>query len=157
MPVDFVRIPPRAKVPEVSRPSILVWALLLCLMLGAGASLTIFAWPAGKPTNTAGFWFRAAVLPVLMWGLLLACRFAWTYVRVNAALATNRTADDIEKQRHDLYARQTEVCEWLLNELMRDLAPRFFNFPGECQFQIYGPSRRMNSAVERYSQLRGLL
>ncbi|WP_245621075.1 hypothetical protein [Paraburkholderia ferrariae] len=164
--------------------------------------LTIFVWPAGKPTNTAGFWFRAAVLPVLTWGLLLACRFAWTYVRINAALATNRTADDIEKQRHDLssqplavlghawrfssseeensvedlvdgktklcpassqvrpntdvmarwleipgkrfyggntrteHARQTEVCEWLLNELMRDLAPQILQLPRRVSMSV---------------------
>ncbi|MCX5545728.1 hypothetical protein M3A49_41050 [Paraburkholderia sp. CNPSo 3076] len=202
MPVDFERIPPQVRVPEASRPSILVWALLLCLMLAAGASLTVFLWRAGKPTNTVWFWFRAVALPVLIWGLLLACRLAWTYVRVNAALATNRTADDIEEQRHELssqplavlghawrfssseeensvedlfdgkiklrpassqvrpntdvmarwleipgkrfyggnarteHARQTEACEWLLNELMSDLAPQILQLPRQVSMSV---------------------
>ncbi|MFP4902265.1 hypothetical protein ACLFKT_24600, partial [Paraburkholderia sp. BR14261] len=202
MPVDFARIPPRVRVPEAPRPSILVWAILLCLMLAAGAFLTVFLWPAGKPMNTVWFWFRAGALPVLIWGLLLACRFAWTYARVNSALATNRTADDIEMQRHDLssqplavlghawrfscseeensvedlvdektrlrpaasqvrpntdvmarwfeipgkqfyggntrteHARQTEVCEWLLNELMSDVAPQILQLPRRVSMSV---------------------
>ena len=202
MPVDFARIPPRVKVPEISRPSILVWALLLCLMLAADASLTIFIWPAGKPTNTAWFWFCAVGLSVLMWALLLSCRLVWAYVRVNAALATNRISDAIEKQCHDRssqplavlghgwrfssseeensvedlvdgktklhpassqvrpntdvmarwleipgkqfcggnaeieYERQAEICEWLLNQLVNDVAPQILQIPRRMSMKV---------------------
>lgn len=202
MPVDFARIPPRVKVPEISRPSVLVWLLLLCLVLAAGASLTIFIWPAGKPTNTAWFWFRAVGFPVLIWGLSLSCRLAWLYGRFNAALATNRTSDAIEKRCHDLssqplavlahawrfsssaegnsvedlvdgktrlravsspirpntdvmsrwldmpgkrfyggnarteHARQTEVCEWLLDELVNDVAPQLLQLPRRVSMKV---------------------
>jgi hypothetical protein len=202
MPVDLNRIPPRATVPEVSRPSVVIWALLLCLMLAAGASSTIFIWPADKTTNAELFWVCTAGFPILIWGFLLACRFAWTYVHINAALATNRTADDIEKERHELSSqplavlahawrfssieeengveelvdektklrpvasevhsntdvlarwleipgkkfyggdartestRQTAVCEWLLNELVKDIAPQILQLPRRVSMSV---------------------
>jgi hypothetical protein len=81
-------------------------------LLAAGASLTIFVWRAGKPTNTGAFWFGAVELPILIWALLLVCRFAFLYGRVNQALATNRTADRVEAQCHERSSQPLAVLAY---------------------------------------------
>jgi len=194
MPVDFLRVPPRVDVPVVSRPSIVGWALLLCLLLAGGAAVAVFVWPRGKPDNGL-FWFVAIELPILAWGFLLSCRFAYLHGCVNAALAINRTDAAIEAQCHEAssqplvalghawrfgcsddensldalvsgkttlrpvasqaepdtdviarwldvpgrqfyagnvlneYARQTALCEWLLNELVLGITPQLLELP----------------------------
>ncbi|WP_322062868.1 hypothetical protein [Paraburkholderia sp. J63] len=100
MPVDFLRVPPKVSVPEVSRPSILGWALLLCLMILGCTIFAVFVWPAGKPDSLL-FWFCSVGLPILTWAFLLSCRLAYTFGRVNSALATNKTSDQIEAQCHE--------------------------------------------------------
>ncbi|WP_233805182.1 hypothetical protein [Paraburkholderia sp. HP33-1] len=100
MPVDFSRVPPRVNVPNFARPSIVGWALLLSLFVVGCATMAIFLWPGAK-SDSVLFWFCAVVFPILAWSFLLSCRFAYLYVRINSALATNRICDAIETQCHE--------------------------------------------------------
>ncbi len=201
MPVDFLRVPPKVRVPEVSRPSILGWALLLCLMILGCTIFAVFVWPAGKPDSVL-FWFCSVGLPISVWAFLLSCRLAYTYGRVNSALATNKTSDRIEAQCHESssqpiavlghawrfstkedensvdslvdkrtkllpvpsvampntdviarwldvpdrefhagnalteHARQTEVCDWLLRQLVNGIAPQLLALPRRATVKV---------------------
>jgi len=112
MPVDFLRIPPKVGVPTVTRPSILGWTLLLCLMILSCAVVAVFVWPAGKP-GSALFWFCAVGFPVLAWSFLLNCRLAYIYGRVNSALATNKTSDEIKAQCHESSSQPIAVLGYV--------------------------------------------
>ncbi|RDK01847.1 hypothetical protein [Paraburkholderia lacunae] len=102
MPIDFARVPPRVAVPEPPRPSKLLWAVLLGVVMCLGAALAIFLWPAGRPTNTVRFWVRVIVYPVLAWVFLLCCRLGYSYARRSGAIANNRVSDDEELKCHKL-------------------------------------------------------
>jgi Uncharacterized protein conserved in bacteria (DUF2345) len=73
MPIDFARVPPRVAVPEPPRPSKLLWAVQLGVVMCLGAALAIFLWPAGRPTNTLWFWFCVIGYPMFAWAFLLCC------------------------------------------------------------------------------------
>ncbi|WP_227461265.1 hypothetical protein [Cupriavidus pauculus] len=100
MPVDFARVPPRVRVPPPPRPAIILWAILLVIMIGAGAGLTFWQWPAGKPTNTLGFWCCAIVYPVFAWVLVLCFARGIAYARRVDAMAINHVSARIEQERH---------------------------------------------------------
>lgn len=102
MPIDFARVPPRVPVPDVPRPSMLFWAVLLCAMLGLGAALTIFLWPVDRPTNTVRFGIYAVGFPVMAWGFLLSGYLGLSYLQVSQATATNRASKKIEDACHAL-------------------------------------------------------
>lgn len=102
MPIDFARVPPRVVVPEPPRPSKLLWAVLLGVVMCLGAALTIFLWPAGRPTNTIWFWFCVIGYSVLAWAFLLSCYLGYAYARRSGAIANNRVSDDEELKCHKL-------------------------------------------------------
>jgi hypothetical protein len=102
MPIDFARVPPRVTVPELPQPSKLGWAALLILVMCMGAALMIFLWPAGRPTNTAWFWFCVLGYPTLMWAFLLCCRFGYAHVQRAGAMATNRVSESEGQKCHEL-------------------------------------------------------
>lgn len=201
MPADFARVPPKVSVPDVTRPSIPGWAPLLCLMILGCAAFAVFVWPAGK-TGSVLFWFCALGFPILAWAFLLNCRLAYTYGRVNSALATNKTSEQIEAQCHEdssqpiavlghawrfsskeeensvdslvdkrtrllpvpsvampnteviarwldvpdrqfhagnaltEHARQTEVCDWLLRQLVNGVAPQLLALPKRATVKV---------------------
>jgi hypothetical protein len=197
MPVDFSRIPPRVDVPDLARPSIVGWALLLCLLVVGCTAMAVFVWPGAK-SDSVLFWFCAIVFPIFAWSFLLSCRFAYLFGRINSALATNRTCDAIEIECHESssgplavlgyvwkfssdeeenalgglvdgktklrpvsslakpntdviarwldvpglefyagnalteHARQTSVCEWLLSQLVNEIAPQLQRLPARA-------------------------
>ncbi|PLZ04031.1 hypothetical protein CY652_03425 [Burkholderia sp. WAC0059] len=102
MPIDFARVPPRVAVPEPPRPSKLLWAVLLGVVMCLGAALAIFLWPAGRPTNTVWFWFCVIGYPMLAWTFLLCCYLGYSYARRSGAIANNRVSDDEELKCHKL-------------------------------------------------------
>jgi hypothetical protein len=102
MPIDFERVPPRVAVPEPPRPSKLLWAVLLGVVVCLGAALAVYIWPAGRPTNTAWFWFCVIGYPVLAWAFLLSCRLGYGYARRSEAIANNQVSDDEELKCHTL-------------------------------------------------------
>ncbi|WP_322082522.1 hypothetical protein [Burkholderia sp. BCC1972] len=109
MPVDFNRVPPRVAVPPPPYVSTIAWPILLVLVIGAGATLTVMLWPAGRPTNTLWFWFCAVGYPFLAWAFLLFAWLGYGYVRRNQALATNRVSDEAEQRCHALAARPLAI------------------------------------------------
>jgi hypothetical protein len=100
MPIDFARVPPRVAVPEPPRPSKAVWAFLLVIIICIGAALAIFLWPAGRPTNTAWFWFCVIGYPMLAWAFLLCCHLGHAYARHIEAIANNRVSETEELKCH---------------------------------------------------------
>lgn len=102
MPIDFARVPPRVAVPEPPRPSKLLWAVLLGVVMCLGAALAIFLWPAGRPTNTVRFWFCVIGYPLLAWAFLLCCHLGYAYARRSVAIANNRVSNDEELKCHKL-------------------------------------------------------
>jgi hypothetical protein len=201
MPVDFSRIPPRVDVPDFARPSIVGWALLLCLLVVGCATMAVFVWPGAK-SDSVLFWFCAVAFPIFAWSFLLSCRLAYLFGRINSALATNRTCDAIEIQCHEssseplavlgyawkfssdeeenalgalvdgktklcpvssmatpntdviarwldvpgrkFYAgnslteraRQTEVCGWLLSQMVDEIAPQLQKLPARVSVSV---------------------
>ncbi|OED15203.1 hypothetical protein [Burkholderia sp. A2] len=109
MPVDFNRVPPRVAVPPSPQVSMIVWAVLLVLVVAAGAGLAIMLWPAGRPTNTLWFWFCVVGYPFLVWAFGLFAWFGYGYARRNQALATNRVSDEAEQACHALAARPLAI------------------------------------------------
>jgi hypothetical protein len=105
MPIDFNRVPPRVKVPPAPQPSMLVWVILLVLMIGAGAALTIMLWPASRPANTLWFGFCMVGYPLLAWVFLLCSWLAYGYSRRNEAIVTNRVSEEVEQSCHALASR----------------------------------------------------
>jgi hypothetical protein len=102
MPIDFARVPPRGVVSEPPRPSKLVWAILLGVVMCLGAALTIFLWPAGRPTNTVWFWFCVLGYPMFAWVFLLCCHLGYCYARRSEAIANNRVSAAEELKCHEL-------------------------------------------------------
>jgi hypothetical protein len=102
MPIDFGRVPPRVAVPEPPRPSKLLWAVLLGVVMCLGAALAIFVWPAGRPTNTVWFWFCVIGYPLLACAFLLCCCLGYVYGRRSGAIANNRISDNEELKCHTL-------------------------------------------------------
>ncbi|CAE6724415.1 hypothetical protein [Paraburkholderia haematera] len=102
MPIDFGRVPPRVPVPEPPRPSKLLWAFLLGVVMCLGAAVAIFLWPAGRPTNSAWFWFCVIGYPIFAWAFLLCCYLGYAYARRSGAIANNRIGDDEERKCHEL-------------------------------------------------------
>ncbi|MGU7770288.1 hypothetical protein ACV229_08905 [Burkholderia sp. MR1-5-21] len=78
----------------------IVWTVLLVLVVGAGAGLTIAFWPTDRPTNTMRFWFRVVGYPFLAWAFLLFAWLGYGYARRNQAIATNRVSDEAEQRCH---------------------------------------------------------
>ncbi|KUY57101.1 hypothetical protein [Burkholderia sp. RF2-non_BP3] len=109
MPVDFNRVPPRVVVPPPPRVSMIVWTILLVLVMGAGAGLTIMLWPPGRPTNTLWFWFCVVGYPFLAWAFGLFAWLGYGYACRNQALATNRVSDEAEQACHALAARPLAI------------------------------------------------
>ncbi|KVO94345.1 hypothetical protein [Burkholderia ubonensis] len=109
MPVDFNRVPPRVEVPPPPQVSMIVWTVLLVLVTGAGAGLTIMLWPTGRPTNTLWFWLCAAGYPFMAWTFLLCSWFGYGYARRNQAIATNRVSDDAEQACHAMAGRPLAI------------------------------------------------
>ncbi|CAG4895296.1 hypothetical protein [Paraburkholderia gardini] len=102
MPVDFARVPPRVAVPEPPRPSKLLWAVLLGVVICLGAALSVYVWPAGRPTNTLWFWFCVIGYPMFAWVFLLCCYLGYAYARRSGAIANNRISDREELKCHTL-------------------------------------------------------
>ncbi len=100
MPIDFARVPPRVSVPPPPRPSVILWAILLVLMIAAGAGLTVLLWAAGEPSGTPWFWCCAIVYPILAWAFLLCCWLGGAYARRSEAMAINRVSNAAEQQCH---------------------------------------------------------
>ncbi|MFM0666702.1 hypothetical protein [Paraburkholderia sediminicola] len=67
-----------------------------------GAALAIFLWPAGRPTNTAWFWFCVIGYPMLACAFLLCCHLGYSYVRRSGAIANNRVSEAAELKCHTL-------------------------------------------------------
>ena len=219
MPVDFLRVPPRVDVPHVSRPSILVWTLLLGLMVTGCVALAVFVWPA-RNADSVVFWFCAIGFPILAWSFLLCCRLAYLYGCLSAALATNKISDAIEAQCHESssqplavlgnvwkfssneeensldalvdgmtklrpvasqavpntdviarwldvpgrqfysgnarteHARQSELCEWLLNEMVDDIKSKLIRIPHQVSL---GVDVCINSVIDSATVQEGLL
>ncbi|OMG75427.1 hypothetical protein [Burkholderia ubonensis] len=109
MPVDFNRVPPRVEVPPPPQVSMIVWTVLLVLVTGAGAGLTIMLWPTGRPTNTLWFWLCVAGYPLMAWTLLLCSWLGYGYARRNQAIATNRVSDDAEQACHAMAGRPLAI------------------------------------------------
>ena len=109
MPVDFNRVPPRVAVPPPPHISMIVWSILLVLVMGAGAGLSIMLWPAGRPTDT--LWFAVCVVgyPFLAWAFSLFAWLGYGYVSRNQALATNRVSDEAEQACHASAARPLAI------------------------------------------------
>ncbi|WP_081103900.1 hypothetical protein [Burkholderia anthina] len=110
MPIDFNRVPPRVKVPAAPRVSALVWTILLVLVMGAGAGLTIALWPTDRSANTPWFWFCVAGYPFLAWAFLLFAWLGYGYACRNQAIATNRVSDDAEQACHAMAARPLTIA-----------------------------------------------
>lgn len=102
MPIDFARVPPRVVVPEPPRPSKLLWAVLLVVVVCLGAALAVYIWPAGRPTNTVRFWFCVIGYPMFAWAFLLCCYLGYAYARHSGAIANNRISDREELECHTL-------------------------------------------------------
>jgi hypothetical protein len=109
MPIDFNRVPPRVAVPPAPRASMIVWSVLLILVMGAGAGLTIMLWPPGRPTNVVWFWFCVVGYPFLACAFLLFAWLGYGYARRNQAIATNRVCDEAEHARHALASRPLAI------------------------------------------------
>lgn len=109
MPIDFARVPPRVAVPERPRPSKVLWAVLLGVVMCLGAALAIFLWPAGRPTSTAWFWFCVIGYPVLAWAFLLCCRLGYGDARRRGAIANNRVSEAEEMKCHKLASEPLAV------------------------------------------------
>ncbi|MBR8299562.1 hypothetical protein KDW49_02310 [Burkholderia dolosa] len=109
MPVDFNRVPPRVVVPPPPQASMIVWTVLLVLVMGAGAWLTIMLWPAGRPTNTLWFWFCVVGYPFLAWAFLLFAWLGYGYAGRNQAIATNRVSNEAAQACHALASRPLAI------------------------------------------------
>ncbi|WER48214.1 hypothetical protein CupriaWKF_25795 [Cupriavidus sp. WKF15] len=99
MPVDFGRVPPRVAVPPPPRLSVLVWALLLVVIMGVGAALTITLWPARVPLD-ALFWLCCVGYAPLLWGCLLFLRLGHGHLQCRQTIADNAASDRIEAGCH---------------------------------------------------------
>jgi hypothetical protein len=109
MPIDFNRIPPRVSVPALPEPSKPFWAILLLVIMGVGAALTIAVWAPDFPTDTPWFWICLAVFPVLVWGFLLCAWLGYGHARCIQALATNHVVEQIEQSCHDAASRPLAI------------------------------------------------
>lgn len=87
----------------------IAWPILLILVMGAGAGLTIMLWPAGRPTNTLWFWVCVVGYPFLAWAFSLFAWLGYGYVSRNQALATNRMSDEAEQACHASAARPLAI------------------------------------------------
>ncbi|GAA7767195.1 MAG: hypothetical protein COC14_01260 [Burkholderiaceae bacterium] len=99
MPVDFARVPPRVAVPESPQPSVVVWALLFVVIMGAGAALTITSWPAGKPLD-AFFWLCCVAYAPFLWAFLLCLYLGHGHLRCRQTIADNAASDKIDVECH---------------------------------------------------------
>lgn len=100
MPVDFERVPPRAQVSPPSRPSAVLWPILLVVIVGLGAWLSVALWPKGAPVNTLWFWCCAVFFPTLVWIFLFSVSRGVVHARHSEALAINRVSDRFEQECH---------------------------------------------------------
>ena len=87
----------------------IVWTVLLVLLTGVGAGLTIVLWPTGRPTNTLWFWFCVFGYPFLACAFLLFAWLGYGYVCRNQAIATNRVSDEAEQTCHALASRPLAI------------------------------------------------
>lgn len=109
MPVDLNRVPPRVEVPPAPQPSMIVWAILLVLVMGAGAALTILLWSPGRPTSRVWFWLCAVVYPFLAWAFILFAWLGYRYVCRNQAIAVNRVSDEAEERSHEVASQPLSI------------------------------------------------
>ncbi|EHP40159.1 hypothetical protein OR16_27167 [Cupriavidus basilensis OR16] len=100
MAIDFQRVPPRATVPDLPRPSVAWWTFLFVAIVGGGAGLVLYLWPATKPTNTFWFWLCVIGYPVAAWAFLWSVTMASAYARRSDAMAVNRASDAEERDCH---------------------------------------------------------
>ncbi|KDP83509.1 hypothetical protein CF70_024700 [Cupriavidus sp. SK-3] len=100
MPIDFQRVPPRATVPDLPRPSAAWWTFLFVAIVGGGSAFVIYLWPATKPTNTVWFWLCVIGYPLAAWAFLLSVAMAGAYARRSDAMAVNRASDAEEQDCH---------------------------------------------------------
>jgi hypothetical protein len=143
MPIDFNRIPPRVSVPALPEPSKPVWAILLLVVMGAGAALTVTLWPPDLPTDTPWFWICVAVFPALLWGFLLYAWLGYGHARCIGALATNHVAEQIEQSCHDAASRPLAILgnAWCFSSIAAEnQLPGFLD--GSVQIKTR-PSRAM--------------
>lgn len=74
MPVDLSKLPPE-ETPDAKPPRLIVWLLLAVIVMGGGAALVLWMWPKGKSTHVWQFWGWVAVVPSLVYALLLVARW----------------------------------------------------------------------------------
>lgn len=73
MPVDLSTIPAPAQ--RSSPPSFKRWLFFLTLVMLIGGTVTLYFWPADKPTQTPIFWGCLILVPALSWLCLFALRW----------------------------------------------------------------------------------
>ncbi|URF06824.1 hypothetical protein [Cupriavidus campinensis] len=97
MPVDFRRIPSKTVVPEFPQWSVTKWAVLFVAIVGGGAALALYTWPASQPTNTPWFWVRIVGYPLLAWVFIWSTTLAGAHTLRSVASAKNEVSE-----RHEL-------------------------------------------------------
>jgi hypothetical protein len=78
MPVEFFYLP-GAIASDPRPPSRVVWLALFAAFIVAGIVLTLTLWPKANSTRTWTFWAWMLAVPVLLYGIALACRLHLLY------------------------------------------------------------------------------
>lgn len=99
MPVELPTLPWRGD--KHVPPHALVWACAFLLCMLAGAGITLFAWPANEPTNTAWFWICLLAFPALAWCVAFGLRMHFYEEHVE-----ERRADEEVRQADEKLAIQ---------------------------------------------------
>ncbi|WP_454766950.1 hypothetical protein [Cupriavidus campinensis] len=109
MPIDFRCVPPKTVVPDPPRLSFAKWAALFIAIVGGGAALVLYLWPATRPTNTPWFWICTIGYPVLAWIFLWSMTLASAHVRRSEAMAQNQVSDKVELACHAQASKPLEI------------------------------------------------
>lgn len=82
-----------------------MWSGLFVLIVSGGAALAIYTLPPGTSPNSAWFWIRVAVFPLLLWAFPLFARLSFLHAKRGSAIANNRVSD---RELDKCHARASE-------------------------------------------------
>lgn len=74
MPIDLSALPAEVACGD-DGPSAVIWLVLFIVVMGAGAGLTLWCWPAGKSVHEGVFWAWLFGVPGLCYGVMFSLRY----------------------------------------------------------------------------------